>query len=266
MLPDSLGAAAAADPEGRPDGTAPAARHAPDVAMVLCAGFGTRLRPLTMLRPKPLVEVAGRSLLDRIFDRLHPAGIRRVVVNTHYLAGQVHAHLASRARPEVLLSDEAVLLETGGGIQKALPLLGSRPFYAINGDALWLDGPRPALRRLAEFWDGERMDALQLLHPAVLVGSYDGRGDYHMDEFGRLRRRREDEVAPFVYAGVQILHPRLFDGVAPGRFSLNRLWDRAEAAGRLFGLRHDGEWFHISTPADLADADAWIRRGGRSTY
>lgn len=230
--------------------------------MVLSAGLGTRMRPITDKIPKPLVRVAGRTLLDRALDHYAEAGLTRVVVNTHYLAGQIDAHVKDRAKPEIALSHEPVLLETGGGVLNALPLLGEAPFFVANSDAMWLNGPISALTRLARAWNGAAMDALLLV--SIIPGTlgYEGRGDFFMDPAGRLRRRAERDVAPFLFTGVQILHRRLFDGEAPGKFSLNRVYNKALAAGRLFGLRHDGAWYHVGDPDGLAAVEARLRTLG----
>jgi N-acetyl-alpha-D-muramate 1-phosphate uridylyltransferase len=224
----------------------------PRRAMVLAAGLGKRMRPLTDTRPKPLLEVAGRSLLDRALDRLAEVPIERAVVNVHYLGDQIEAHLKTRTSPPIAISRESELLETGGGVVKALPLLGAAPFFAVNADVLWLDGAAPALQRMASAWDDSRMDVLLLMQSTAAARGYEGRGDYFLDALGRLRRRRSNEVAPYVYAAVQILHPRIFKDAPDGAFSLNRIYDKAEAAGRLWGIVHDGLWFHVGTPEDLA--------------
>ncbi len=226
----------------------------PARAMVLAAGLGLRLRPITEKLPKPLVEVGGRTLLDRALDHLEASDVQRAVVNTHYLPEQIEKHLISRKRPAIDISREDELLETGGGVLKALDKLGDGPFYVVNSDIAWLDGKIPALQRLASAWDDARMDALLLVVPRESAGDYEGTGDYFMSAQGILRRRKPGEPAPFVFAGVQILHPRLFAGARPRRFSLNLLYDRAEAAGRLYALVHDGAWYHIGSPAGLAQA------------
>ncbi|MDP6882690.1 MAG: nucleotidyltransferase family protein [Rhodospirillales bacterium] len=226
--------------------------------MVLAAGLGLRLRPITETLPKPLVEVGGRALLDRILDRLVEAGVEKVTVNLHHLGSAIEAHLAPRLKPPIEFSPEAELLETGGGVAKALPRLGEGPFWVTNGDVLWLDGPKPALRRLAGAWDDARMDALLLLHETVNAYGYQGRGDFLADPLGRLTRRPECEVAPFLFTGVQILHPRLFADAPTGPFSLNRLYDEAIEKGRLYGVVHDGEWFHVGTQEGLAEAQAYL--------
>lgn len=230
-----------------------------DRAMVLSAGLGTRMRPVTDSLPKPLVPVLGRTLLDRALDHVEAAGIERAVVNTHYLGEQIVAHLKARTRPAIDISPEPDLLETGGGVLQALPLLGDAPFYAVNSDALWVDGPVPALTRLAQSWDPEVMDALLLLHPTVTAVGYTRRGDFTMEPDGRLYRRQDWEIAPFLFTGVQILHPRLFEGEAPGKFSLNRIYDKALEAERLYGVRHDGEWYHVGSPDELALTEAILR-------
>jgi MurNAc alpha-1-phosphate uridylyltransferase len=230
----------------------------PKRAMVLAAGLGQRMRPLSDSKPKALIEVAGRSLLDRALDRLQEAGIGECVVNVHHLAPLMEKHLAERAKPKIVLSHESELLETGGGVKKALPLLGSDPFFVANCDALWLDGPRPMLKRLARAFDPKRMDALLLLHPMVIAHGFDGSGDYFMASDGALRRRRAETVAPFVYAGAQILTPALFKDAPDGPFSLRVLYDRAEENGRLFGMRHDGEWYHVGTPEAVSATEALL--------
>jgi N-acetyl-alpha-D-muramate 1-phosphate uridylyltransferase len=231
-------------------------------AMLLAAGLGTRMRPLTLTRPKPLVEVAGQALLDHVLDRLAAGGIDRVAVNVHHLADQMEAHLAARhGRPRIVLSDErARLLDSGGGVRKALPLLGtSGPFVVANADSFWIEGPRSNVRRLVEAFDPARMDILMLVASTAASVGYEGRGDYALDAVGRLRRRRENEVVPFAYAGVLVVEPRLFEGT-PETFSLNRLFDRAEAAGRLHGRRLDGVWLHVGTPEAITEAEARIAR------
>ncbi|MFK8253404.1 nucleotidyltransferase family protein [Ancylobacter terrae] len=231
--------------------------------MVLAAGIGKRMRPLTDTRPKPMVEVAGRMLVDRVLDRLDAAGVERAVVNIHHHADLLEAHLARRARPAITISDErGVLLETGGGVLKALPLLGTAPFFTINSDTIWIEGIRPNLRRLAAQFDPGRMDALLLLAATSASIGYDGPGDFLMDADGRLERRGERGIAPFVYAGAAVLTPDLFTRapLPAGAFSLNRLFDRAGAAGRLFGLRLEGVWMHVGTPGSVVEAEEAIHR------
>lgn len=231
-------------------------------AMVLAAGMGTRMRPLTDTRPKPLVEVYGRPLIDHVLGRVADAGIPRAVVNLHHHADMLEAHLTARGGPpQIVLSDErGQLLETGGGVRKALPLLGPDPFLAINSDTIWIEGMRPNLVRLMEHFDPERMDALLLLASAAHSIGYDGMGDFQMDKLGRLSRRAERTVVPFVYAGAAILKPELFEGTPDGAFSLNRIFDKAAEAERLFGLRLDGIWMHVGTPDAIALAEEAIQR------
>lgn len=230
----------------------------PQVAMLMAAGLGKRMRPLTATRPKPLVEVAGKALLDHALDRVRAAGIGRVVVNVHYLADALEAHLRARASDlDIAVSDErALLLETGGGVAKALPLLGERPFIVANADNLWIDGPIDTFRLLASRWDDAVMDALLLMVPLARANCHKGQGDFHMDAVGKLARRRPGRVAPFVYTGVQLASPRLFADVPEGAFSTNLLWDRAIAAGRAYGMVHQGLWFDVGTPQAIPVAEA----------
>jgi MurNAc alpha-1-phosphate uridylyltransferase len=228
----------------------------PSTAMVLAAGLGKRMRPLTATRPKPLVEVAGRSLLDRALDHLAAAGVARAVVNVHYFAEQVEAHLATREAPVVMISDErATLLETGGGVTKALPLIDCDPFLVVNSDNLWIDGTSDTLHLLAQRWDPSVMDALLLLVPLSRANGYEGRGDFSMDPLGRLRPRAETRVAPHVFSGVQLLSKKLFDGETATPFSMWRVWNKALATGRLFGAVHGGLWFHVGTPAAVGETE-----------
>ena len=231
----------------------------PPTAMVMAAGLGKRMRPLTATRPKPLIEVAGRSLIDHTLDRLKAAGVAKAVVNVHYMPDALEAHLKNRVKDiEIAISDERKkLLETGGGLKRALPLIDSDPFLVINSDNLWIDGPVDTLRLLAAGWDEARMDALLLLVPLARANCHGGRGDFHMSAAGKLRRRKPNGVAPFVYTGIQILSKRLFEGETPdGPFSTNLLWDRAIAAGRCFGTVHQGLWFDIGAPANIGKAEA----------
>lgn len=235
----------------------------PTHGMVLAAGLGLRMRPLTDATPKPLIPVAGRCMLDRALDQLTAAGVIHRVVNSHYLADKVAAHVRDRQHDEgpaaeITVSHEPDLLDTGGGVAKALPLLGAKPFFVINGDILWRDGAESALRRLAARWDDGAMDALLLVHPRETAIGYDGVGDFLLHGDGRLARRTA-EVAPFIFTGVQLLSPRLFADAPAGAFSLNRLYDRAMAAGRLHGLVHTGHWFHIGTPDGLRLAEDRLR-------
>jgi MurNAc alpha-1-phosphate uridylyltransferase len=228
--------------------------------MVLAAGMGVRMRPMTDRVPKPLIEIGGRSLLDRAIDALEMHGIEEVVVNAHHLAPLIERHLAQRPSPSVRLCVEAERLETGGGVVNALPLLGSEPFFVVNGDVLWRDGSEPALTHLAAAWDDRQMDGLLLLHPVETALGYAGQGDFVLVEDGRLARRERGGRAPFLFAGIQILHSRLFAGAPAGAFSLNVLYDRAIAAGRLFGVVHRGAWCHVGTPADIQTAEAFVLR------
>ena len=229
----------------------------PKRAIVLAAGLGTRMRPYNGQVPKPLVQIGGKSLIDYSLDRLADAGVERVVVNVHHLADALERHLASRQRPHIVISDErAELLGTGGGIAKALPQLGDGPFFLVNSDTVWLDGVKPNFARLADAFDPAAMDALLLLAPTTESIGYSGRGDFAMLADGRLRRRSEREVVPFVYAGAAILSPALFAGAPAGAFPLTPLFDRAGAKDRLFGLRLEGLWMHVGTPEAVAAAEA----------
>jgi N-acetyl-alpha-D-muramate 1-phosphate uridylyltransferase len=229
----------------------------PNRAIVLAAGLGTRMRPYNGHIPKPLVEIGGKSLIDYSLDRLADAGVERAVVNVHHLADALERHLAPRQRPQIVISDErGALLGTGGGIAKALPQLGDAPFFLVNSDTVWLDGVKPNFRRLAEAFEPARMDVLLLLAPTAGSIGYSGRGDFAMLPDGRLQRRREHQVVPFVYAGAAILSPALFADVPSGPFSLTLLFDRAGDASRLFGLRLEGVWMHVGTPEAVAAAEA----------
>jgi MurNAc alpha-1-phosphate uridylyltransferase len=228
----------------------------PRRAMVLAAGFGVRMKPLTDRIPKPLVKVGGKALIDHVLDRLTDAGVEQAVVNVHYLADVLTRHLGSRRLPEIVFSDEREqLLETGGGVVKALPLLGPQPFFHVNSDTIWIDGVKPNLVTLAETFDATRMDGLLLLAPTTSSIGYVGRGDYSMTPDGRLKRRGERDVVPFVYSGAAIFSPALFAGAPAGPFSLTRLFDRAEETGRLHGLRLEGTWMHVGTPDAVAEAE-----------
>jgi MurNAc alpha-1-phosphate uridylyltransferase len=233
----------------------------PRTAMVLAAGLGTRMRPLTDTRPKPLVEVAGKALLDHMLDRLADAGVEIAVVNVHYLAEQIERHVVTRKTPRIVISDErGQILGTGGGVVKALPQLGDAPFFHVNSDSIWIEGVTPNLTRLAAAFDAATMDALLLLAPTAGSVGYTGRGDFTMAPSGVLTRRAERDVAPFVYAGAAILTPAMFRGAPQGEFSLTALFDRAAAAGRLHGFRLDGLWMHVGTPEAISEAEAAIRK------
>lgn len=241
----------------------PASSAAPRSAMVLAAGYGTRMRPLTDDKPKPMVPVAGRPLIDHVLDRLADAGVTQAVVNVHYLADVLEQHLKARqtrgAKPAITISDERnVVLGTGGGVVKALPLLGDAPFLHLNSDTIWIDGTRPNLDRLIEAFDPDTMDALLLLAPVSTSIGYDGRGDYTMGADGRLAYRQEGKVVPFVFAGAAMLSPALFRNAPQGEFALTVLFDRAIETGRLFGLRLEGMWMHVGTPEAIKAAEAAI--------
>lgn len=225
-------------------------------AMVLAAGLGTRMRPLTDHMPKPLVPVAGKPLLDHVLDRLGEAGVSKAVVNVHYLPDQIIRHVEGRTTPRVTISDERdAVLGTGGGVVKALPLLGDAPFYHLNADTMWIDGVQPNLLRLAEAFDTSRMDVLLLMAPTSDSIGYSGSGDYSMSADGALRKRKEQQVVPFVYAGVAILSPSAFAKAPAGEFSLTKIFDAANERERLFGLRLDGLWMHVGTPDAVRAAE-----------
>jgi MurNAc alpha-1-phosphate uridylyltransferase len=230
----------------------------PDTAMIMAAGLGKRMRPLTATRPKPLIEVAGKALLDHVLDRLRAAGVKKVVVNVHYLADAVEAHLESRKHGlEVVISDERnLLMETGGGLVQAADLIDADPFLAVNSDNYWVDGPADTLKLLASHWDDFRMDALLLLVPLARAQNHRGMGDFHMDRTGRLRRREKSRVAPFVFTGIQMLSKRLLRDAPPGPFSTNILWNRAIEEGRCFGAVHQGLWFDVGTPKSIKLTEA----------
>jgi MurNAc alpha-1-phosphate uridylyltransferase len=228
-------------------------------AMVLAAGLGTRMQPLTDTLPKPLVKVAGQALLDHVLDRLANAGIETAVVNVHHMADQIENHLTGRTRPRIEISDErGELLDTGGGVAKALKRLGPEPFLHMNSDTLWIEGVTPNLPRLAAGFVPARMDILLLLASTTASIGYEGRGDFVMAPDGRLARRAERQVAPFVYAGAAMLSPAQFADAPKGKFSLNTMFDRAIEAGRLYGLRLEGTWMHVGTPAAIQAAEAAI--------
>ncbi len=230
-------------------------------AMVLAAGRGERMRPVTDRLPKPLVRVGGRPLIDHVLDGLAAAGVARAVVNLWYMADMIAAHLAERTVPAIVLSREATLLDTGGGVAKALPDLGAEPFYVLSSDGMWRDGAMPALARLATAWDDDTMDALLLLQPMAAAVGFDGAGDFFIEPDGRLARRGAAASAPYAYMSIQLMHPRAFDGCPAGAFSNNWVWDRALEAGRLFGLVHDGEWCHVGDTAGIAAAETWLDGG-----
>ncbi|SFI96297.1 Nucleotidyl transferase [Sphingomonas sp. NFR04] len=238
----------------RPQPAAPV----PKTAMVMAAGLGKRMRPLTVTRPKPLIDVAGKPLIDHVFDRLAAAGVERAVVNVHYLADQLEAHLRARVKGmELRISDERKqLLETGGGLVQARDLLGDAPFLCVNSDNLWVDGPSDAIRLLAAQWDDARMDALLLLVPLARATCHRGQGDFRLDAFGRItERRKPGRLAPFVFTGIQILSPRVIRDWPEGPFSTNLFWDRAIKAGRLWGAVHQGLWFDVGSPKAIRETE-----------
>jgi len=231
----------------------------PDRAMIMAAGLGTRMRPLTDDRPKPLVMVAGRTLIDHALDRLVAAGVTLAVVNVHYKAEMVMAHLAKRRDIEIRYSEEKdALLGTGGGVVRALPHFEGKPFFIMNSDTVWVEGIGHALDRMIARWDPESMDALLLLAAMTTALGFEGPGDFNMDGDGRLSRVEEGRLSPFAYPGVQIAHPRLFAHAPSGGFSTNRVWDRAIADGRLFGVRLDGVWIHVGTPDAVRRAEEFL--------
>ena len=233
----------------------------PQSAMVLAAGLGTRMRPLTDTLPKPLVERHGRALIDHVLDRIADAGIPRAVVNVHYKAEAIESHLAGRTHPEVVISDERdALLDTGGGVARALPKLGAEPFLVHNSDSVWIEGATSNIRRLAHAWDPDRMDSLMLLAARRTSLGYEGAGDFDLQADGRITRRLQDRESDYVFTGVSIAHPRLFVNAPQGAFSLNLPWTSAIAAGRLFGLVLDGTWMHVGTPDALLEAGSRIER------
>ncbi|CAN1722699.1 N-acetylmuramate alpha-1-phosphate uridylyltransferase [Hyphomicrobium sp. 1Nfss2.1] len=231
----------------------------PAAAMVLGGGYGKRMMPLTKDIPKPMVVLKGRPLIDHVLDRLAAAGVPRAVVNVHYCADKLQAHVEKRAHPKIAISDERQqLLDTGGGVAKALPLLGPDPFLIHNSDSVWIEGVGSNLERMFSVWDPDTMDSLMLLASAATSLGYEGSGDFAMDKDGRLSRRGERQMVPFVFTGVSIAHPRIFEGAPDGAFSMNRLWDRAIDNRRLFGIRLDGLWMHVGTPEALVEAERWI--------
>lgn len=231
-------------------------------AMVLAAGLGLRMRPLTLARPKPLVEVAGKPLIAHAFDRLRAARVKTAVVNVHYLAAQIEAWAKTQDSPRIVISDERTeILDTGGGIVLALPMLGPEPFFVLNSDSFWQEHGPPALDRLRAAWDDSVMDCLLLLCPIAQTVGYDGDGDFVRDGQGRLRRKAGNAGEALAYIGGYLVHPRLFDGAPAGKFSMNRLWDKAIAAGRLHGIVHTGKWLHVGTPEAIALAEAALAEG-----
>jgi N-acetyl-alpha-D-muramate 1-phosphate uridylyltransferase len=241
----------------RPDIVAPV----PDTAMVMAAGLGKRMRPLTATRPKPLVEVAGKPLIDHVLGHLRTAGVKKIVVNVHYLADALEAHLKTKAADfDVQISDErGVLLETGGGLIHAEPMISADPFLVVNSDNFWVDGPADTIRLLASHWREGEMDALLLLVPQARAGNHSGQGDFHMSADGQLSRRQKGKVAPFVFTGIQMISKRLLRDAPAGAFSTNILWDRAIEEGRCFGAVHQGLWFDVGSPAAIPATEQALR-------
>lgn len=238
---------------------------ASDVAMVMAAGIGKRMRPLTATRPKPLVRVAGKPLIDYALDKLEEAGVARAVVNVHYLPDQIEAYLEQRQQqgrdPAIAISDEReALLETGGGMIRALPLIDADPFFCVNSDNIWLDGPRNAFGALSDAWNPEKMDALLLLVNHARAFNFQGLGDFHLDQEGRITRRRPGRIAPFIYTGLQIVSHRLLRDAPEGSFSTGVLWNRAIAEGRLHGVSHTGLWYEVGEPQMIAPTEAALTR------
>ena len=235
---------------------------ASDVAMVLAAGLGTRMRPLTLKRPKPLVEVAGRTMIDHCLDKLADAGVARAVVNVHHFPDMVRQHLTARTSPAVAISDESgKLLETGGGMLRAQPLLAADPFFCINSDNLWVDGPQDVFHQLSEAWNPARMDALLLVVPHARAANHKGKGDFHMDANGRLTLRRSGRIAPFIYSGIQLVSRRLLRDAPEGPFGTMVLWKRAMEEGRLYGVSHLGLWYEVGSPDAIAPTEEALLHG-----
>lgn len=234
---------------------------ASDTAMIMAAGLGKRMRPLTTTRPKPMVKVAGKPLIDHALDRLAEAGVANAVVNVHYLPDALEAHVLARAAPRCVISDEREqLLETGGGMVRAQPLLPD-PFFCVNSDNLWLDGPVNTFRQLSDAWNPDSMDALLLLVPHTGASNFQGKGDFHLDPLGRISRRRSGRIAPFIYTGIQLVSHRLLRDPPDGPFSTNVLWSRAIEEGRLFGTTFSGKWFEVGTPEAIAPTESALQRG-----
>jgi len=234
---------------------------ASDTAMIMAAGLGKRMRPLTATRPKPLVRVADRALIDHALDKLTEAGVARAVVNVHYLPDAMVAHLEQRTEPAVTISDErAQLMDTGGGLVKAMPLIGSDPFFCLNSDNIWLDGPQNVFQQLSAAWDPEKMDALLLLVPHARAFNYRGKGDFHLDPLGRISRRRPGRIAPFIYSGIQLVSNAFMRDAPDGVFSTGVLWNRAIGEGRLYGVTHTGLWFEVGEPGMIAPTEEALLR------
>lgn len=234
---------------------------ATDTAMVMAAGLGKRMRPLTASQPKPMVRVAGKPLIDHALDKLAEAGVVKAVVNVHYLADALEAHIRDRKSPAIIISDERdELLETGGGMVKAWPHLPD-PFFCLNADNIWLDGPRNAFADLSRAWDANMMDALLLVVPHSRAANFTGKGDFHMDPMGRLTRRKSGRIAPFIYTGIQLVSHRLLRDAPAGKFGTMLLWERAIDEGRLFGAGFTGQWFEVGTPGAIPLTEAALASG-----
>lgn len=236
---------------------------ATDTAMVMAAGLGKRMRPLTASQPKPMVRVAGRALVDHALDRLADAGVNHVVVNVHYLADALEAHVLARKNPRITISDEReALLETGGGLVKALEAgVLPDPVFCVNADSIWLDGPINAFADLSRHWDPMQMDALLLVVPHARARNFGGPGDFKLDAIGRITRRMPNRVAPYIYTGIQLLSHRLLRDHPAGAFSTNLLWDRAICEERLFGTVFTGEWLEVGEPRHVAATEAYLAGG-----
>ena len=236
-----------------------------DTAMVLCAGLGTRMAPAANGLPKPLVRLGGKALLDHVLDRIAESGVERAVVNVHFKADLIERHLQGRRRPSIEISDERdALLDTGGGVRKALPRLGRGVFLIHNADSVWVETGGSNIARLAAAWEDQQMDCLMLLAPVSASIGYLGRGDFALESDGRIRRRGQDEQkVPFVFTGVSLASPRLFEGNPEGAFSLNKPWDKAIAAGRAHGVPMQGTWMHVGTPQALEDAERCLSGAAR---
>lgn len=228
-------------------------------AMVLAAGFGTRMRPLTDLTPKPLIKVAGKSIIDYGIDHLRNAGVSKAVVNAHYLSEQIIAWSKTVSQPEIIISDETdAILDTGGGIARALPLLGNDPFFVLNSDSFWLDKDVPALKRLRKTWDN-KMDCLLLLCDPKNTTGYSGDGDFRLDVDGQITPQTNNGLA---YIGAYLVHPRLFQNAPAEKFSMWRIWEKAIARKSFYGLVHTGHWLHVGTPSAIAEAESALKRYG----
>lgn len=232
-----------------------------DTAMVLAAGLGKRMRPLTLTKPKPLQEVGGRTMLDHALDKCVAAGIKRVVVNTYYLAEQIEAHLAKRTDLEIVTSRETTLLDTGGGIKKVLPYFDNKPFFCLNADLPWMEGSVPSLKRMMEVWNPEIMEALLLLMPTHKARGFADHGDFWMEKNGRVWRMDSPRPRPYVWISAQILTPNLFKNIDKDSFSNNEIWDNVERHQELYGLEHDGTCYHVGTPEDLTQANDLLASG-----